>query len=145
MKIALLGGNCYSYANAPSYVHANGRGCITQRELMGDDSYASPATTPQAAYEEVQYYKSRGWEPNPESVALAKQYTGDRVYSTIEKGMTLAEKGIGLVQQITGKSTPTTDPNAGRSGDNTAMIIIGGVAAVAVISVILASKKKSRR
>ncbi len=146
MKIALLGGNSYAYAFAPSYAHANGRGYIRQSDLLGAQASEIPLT-PEYAYETVKDMKRRG-EPVPANLqALADQHAaerGERVYSVIDKGMGLIDKGLGLFSD---KKSPASTPEMGQqASDNTALIITGAVAGVAVIGVMLATgKKKGRR
>lgn len=144
MKIALLGGNGYMYANAPSYVHANGRGYIRQSDLLGEDA-TSITYTPEMAYNDAKEMSARGEKVPANVQALADQYEKERRYTFLDKGMTLIGQGLELGKQIVGGKQTTADTNASRSSDNTALIIIGGVGLVAVIGVMLASKKKSGR
>ena len=146
MRIALLGGNGYQYANAPSYVRANGRGVITQRDLFGADATAIAVTyTPAMAYADAKALRAAG-EPVPANVqALADQHEKDRRYDVFSTITGLAEKGLAFGEKIVGGKQQSGDSNAGRSTDNTALIIIGGVGAVAVISVLMATGKKKRR
>lgn len=145
MKIALLGGNSYEYAFAPSYIHANGKGYISQNDLMGAEARAVDVT-PEYAAQLERDLKAEG-KPVPANVAeLAAEYRrtkANNVFSIIDKGMGLVDKGLGLFS-TKGQPAATTDM-AGRSQDNTALIIIGGVAGVAVLATVLATKKKKRR
>jgi hypothetical protein len=75
-------------------------------------------------------------------LALAAQYEKDRRYGIVDKGMDLISQGLSL---FTDKKEPAaTEEMSQRAGDNTALIIVGGVAAVAVLGVMLSSKKRRR-
>lgn len=145
MKIALLGGNGYQYANAPSYVHANGRGYIGCDDLLGTTA-REILYTPELAYNLAKDMDARG-EPVPEIVReLADEYKaqkGEKVYNIVDKGMTLVDKGLGFF--LDRKEPAATVDMSQRSSDNTALIIIGGVGAVAILGVLLSTKKKGRR
>jgi len=145
MRIALLGGNGYSYANAPSYVHANGRGYIRQDDLLGATA-REIAYTPELAYQTQKDLEAQG-QPVPANIrAMADQYKVDRRYELAERGTGLLEKGFEFITNLTdGKKSTPGDPNAASASDNTALIIIGGVGAVAVLGVLLSTKKKTRR
>lgn len=136
MKIALLGGNAYQYASAPSYVHANGKGYITGNQLLG--ATASAVTiTPEMALEMEAEYKAAG-QPVPANIkALADQYRSEAKWNFAGRLVSLAEKGL---DTLTGKQT-TTDTDA-QARDNTALIVTGMVAGVAVLAVIMSTKKK---
>lgn len=145
MKIALLGGNGYQYANAPSYVHANGRGYIGCDDLLGATA-REIEYTPKLAYEIEKELERKG-EPVPANIRqmanVYREQRGEKAYNIAEQGMTLVNKGLDL---ISGKKAPAaTGDMSQRSSDNTALIIIGGVGAVAILGVLLSTKKKGRR
>ena len=142
MKIALLGGNGYQYAFQPSYVHANGRGYISGDQLLGATA-KNLEITPERAHEIADSLRAQG-EPVPADIAtLERQYKGERAYNVVDKGLDLA---TGLFNQFTGKKTPASTPQMQKQAtDNTALIITGAVAGVAVLAVMMTGKKRRRR
>lgn len=156
MKIALLGGNSYQYAFKPSYAQANGKGYITGDELLG--AAAATTITKQDALDTVAYYKSIGAEKEIPLDILAIAQGPDDGSTKTEKATNVLgfisnifEKGAGIVSDITGAKNTSAQTSAQQqalltqqSKDNTALIVTGAVAGVALLAVVM-SKKPSRR
>jgi hypothetical protein len=124
MRIALLGGNSYQYAFAPSYVRANGRGYISRDQLLGQDVAAANGEIP------------TGSGSNP-------------VFDFLNN---ILNKGAAVVEDITGARTTAVEATAAQqvaaekqARDNTALIVTGAIAGVAVLAVMAAGKKRKRR
>lgn len=121
MRIALLGGNSYQYAFTPSYVRANSHGYITGKQLLGADVVANGDPT--------------GSGSNP-------------VFDFFSN---IVNKGAEIVEDITGARKTTVETTAiqqaaaeKQARDNTALIITGAVAGVAVLAVAMAGKRRRR-
>lgn len=114
MKIALLGGNGYQYAFAPSYARANGRGVIGQRELLGQTEAATGTMSDK-----------------------------DRRYGVFTELVGLGEKAL---DTFAGRTKPAATPEMETEArDNTALVVTGVVAGVAVLAVMLSGRKRKRR
>jgi hypothetical protein len=121
MKIALLGGNSYQYAFAPSYVRANGRGYISRDQLLGQDVVANGDPT--------------GSGSNP----------------VFDFFTNVLDKGAAIVEDITGARRAAVETTAAQQAaaeqqarDNTALIVTGAVAGAAVLAVVMAGRKRRR-
>jgi hypothetical protein len=123
MKIALLGGNGYQYAFAPSYVRANGRGYISRDQLLGQDVAAN-----------------------------GEMPTGSGSSPVYDFLNNILNKGAAIVEDITGAREAAVDTAAVQQAaaqqqarDNTALIVTGAVAGAAVLAVVMAGRKRRKR
>lgn len=150
MKIAFMGGNSYQYAFAPSYAQANGKGYITGAQLLGATEV--PMTVKQAQ-EAVAYYKSIGAEDEiPLDVLNLAAQGGSGSQQPLDFISNIINKGAQIVSDITGakKTTSTSTETAGVPAtttggkDNTALIVTGAVAGVALLAVAMSGKKRRK-
>lgn len=165
MRIALLGGNSYQYAFAPSYAQANGKGYITQDELLGADASGQGRTLKPAQVKalksDIQDYIRAGVPVPADKLELARQYAivdameydgpveeGSRSSNPLDFISNIVDRGADIVSDITAaKRAPARQvgPTAAPGPDNTALIVTSAVAGVALLAVAMRGKRRGRR
>lgn len=165
MRIALLGGNSYQYAFAPSYAQANGKGYITQNELLGAEASGQGRTLKPAQVKalksDIQNYIRAGVPIPADKLELARQYAivdameysgpveeGSRSSNPLDFISNIVDRGADIVSDITAaKRAPArqASPAAAAGTDNTALIVTGAVAGVALLAVAMRPKRGRKR
>jgi len=165
MRIALLGGNSYQYAFAPSYAQANGKGYITGNQLLGAEASTQgrelkPAEVV-ALKDDIANYIRMDVPVPADKLELARQYgivqalnytgpveEGSRSSNPLDFISNIVNRGADIVEDITSaRRTPgqaTTVPATAGAPDNTALIVGGTIAGVALLAVAMRSKKRRR-